>query len=127
LGSDCLESCFCNTWTQTHHRNFNILELSYKLAIASMVSTIYIQHPDLDAGSQRLNLTNVIGVDHVNPKSWIGDVVVDNVSLQLCWQKGKAAANTFLSSIFPLNELEDFSHIFSLPNHNLLHLSGDYI
>ena len=41
VGSDRLKACFCNAQTQTHHRNFNILELSYKLAMASVISSIY--------------------------------------------------------------------------------------
>ena len=127
VGSDRLKACFCNARTQTHHRNFDILKLSYKLAIASMISSIYIRHPELDAGSRHLNLTNAIGVDHVNPKSWVGDVTVDNVSLQLCWQKGKIDAETFLSLVFPPHEFEDFSSVFSRPNHDLLRPSGEYI
>ena len=84
VGSDRLEMCFCNARTQTHHRNFDALELSYKLATASIIGSIYLRNPELDPGSRRLNLTNKPGVDHVNPKSWIGDVIVDNVSLQVC-------------------------------------------
>ena len=127
VGSDCLEACFCNARTQTHHRNFDILELSYKLAVASVISSIYLRNPELDAGSRRLNLTDAIGVDHVNPKSWIGDVTVDNVSLQRCWQQGKVGADAFLSSVFPPNELEDSSTAFSHPNHDLLRPFGAYI
>ncbi|KAF9778154.1 hypothetical protein BJ322DRAFT_1147952 [Thelephora terrestris] len=127
VGSDRLEACFCNARTQTHHRNFDILELSYKLAMASVISSIYTRHPDLDAGSRRLNLTNAIGVDHVNPKSWIGDVTVDNVSIQLCWQKGKADAETFLSSVFPPNECDDPFGAFSQPDYDLLRPSGNYV
>lgn len=127
VGSDHLEACFCNARTQTHHRNFDLLELSYKLAIASLINSIYLRNPELDAGSRRLNLTNAIGVDHVSPKSWVGDVTVDNVSLQLCWQKGKAGADTILSSIFPPNELKDSSCAFSHPNCDLLRPFGEYI
>ncbi|KAF9782877.1 hypothetical protein BJ322DRAFT_1009302 [Thelephora terrestris] len=127
VGSDRLEACFCNARTQTHHRNFDILELSYKLAMASIITSIYLRHPDLDAGSRRLNLTNAIGVDHVNPKSWVGDVSVDNVSLQLCWQKGKADAGTFLSSIFPSNERDDPFGTFSHPDYDLLRPFGKYV
>jgi len=127
VGSDRLEASFCNARTQTHHRNFDILELSYKLAIASVINSIYLRNPELDAGSRRLNLTDAIGVDHMNPKSWIGDVIVDNVLLQRCWQQGKAAADAFLSSVFPPNELEDSSTAFSHPNHDLLRPFGDYI
>jgi len=127
VGSDRLEACFCNARTQTHHRNFDILELSYKLAMASLISSVYIRHPELDAGSRRLNLTGAIGVDHANPKSWVGDVIVDNVSLQLCWQRGKASADTFLSSVFPPNELEDSSSTFLHPNRDLLRPFGDYV
>ena len=127
VGSDCLEACFCNARTQTHHRNFDILELSYKLAMASVISSIYIRHPDLDAGSRRLNLTNAIGVDHVNPKSWVGNVTVGDVSLELCWWKGKADADAFLSSIFPSDERNDAFGTSSHQNYDLLRPFGDYV
>lgn len=127
VGSDRLEMCFCNARTQTHHRNFDALELSYKLATASIISSIYLRNPELDSGSRRLNLTNAIGVDHVNPKSWISDVIVDNVSLQVCWEKGRDAAQTFLSSLFPLDELDDFSSVFSQRNRDLLRPFGSYV
>ena len=52
---------------------------------------------------------------------------MDNVSLQLCWQKGKIDAETFLSLVFPPHEFEDFSSVFSRPNHDLLRPSGEYI
>jgi hypothetical protein len=127
VGSDRLEMCFCNARTQTHHRNFDILELSYKLATASIISSIYIRHPELDPGSRRLNLTNAIGVDHVNPKSWKGDVIVDNISLQVCWEKGRNEAQDFLSSLFPPDQLDDFSSIFLQHDHDLLWPFGLYI
>lgn len=127
VGSDRLEMCFCNARTQTHHRNFDILELSYKLATASIISSIYIRHPELDSGSRRLNLTNTIGVDHVNPKSWIGDVIVDNVSLQVCWEKGRNEAQAFLSSLFPQDQLDNLSRILSQHDRDLLRPFGSYI
>ncbi|KAF9644186.1 hypothetical protein BDM02DRAFT_3131909 [Thelephora ganbajun] len=72
-GTDRLETNFCLARTQTHHRNFNILDLANKLATSSLIDSIYLRNPELDAGSRRLKVSGAIGVDHVNPKSWKAD------------------------------------------------------
>ena len=51
----------------------------------------------------------------------------DNVSLQVCWEKGRDEAQSFLSSLFPPDERDDFSTIFSQHNHDLLRPFGSYI
>ncbi|KAF9779440.1 hypothetical protein BJ322DRAFT_1113248 [Thelephora terrestris] len=99
-GTDRLEMDFCLARTQTHHRNFDILDLTGKLATSSLIDAIYARNPELDAGSRRLNISHSVGIDHVNPKSWIGDVGVDKVSLQLCWEEGRKQAINLLSSIY---------------------------
>jgi len=77
-GTDRLETNFCLARTQTHHCNFDILDLTNKLATSSLIDSIYLRNPELDTGSRRLKTLGKIGVDHVNPKSWEG-----NVSVQL--------------------------------------------
>ena len=81
----------------------------------------------LDAGSRRLKVSGAIGIDHLNPKSWCGDVNVNNVSLQLCWEVGRNQAAALISSIYPGNSVVDFSAVFSLADHDLLRPGGRYV
>ena len=99
-GTDRLETDFCLARTQTHHRNFDILDLSGKLATSLLIDCIYARNLTLDAGSRRLKVSGVIGVDHLNPKSWVGDVNVDKVSLQWCWEEGRKQASSLISSLY---------------------------
>jgi len=126
-GTDRLETDFCLARTQSHHRNFDILDLAGKLATSSLIDGIYARNPTLDAGSRRLKVTGVVGVDHLNPKSWIGDVNVGGVSLQLCWEEGRRQAASLVSSLYPGNPVVDFGAVLRLANHDLLRPSGRYV
>ena len=126
-GTDRLETDFCLARTQSHHRNFDILDLAGKLATSSLIDCIYARNPTLDAGSRRLKVTGVVGVDHLNPKSWIGDVNVNKVSLQLCWEEGRRQASSLISSLYPEDPVVDFSAIFRLADHDLLRPGGRYV
>lgn len=126
-GSDRLEIDFCLARTQSHHRNFDILDLAGKLAMSSLIDCIYARNPTLDAGSRRLKVSGASGIDHLNPKSWIGDVNVDKVSLQLCWEAGREQAVALLSSIYPGDPAVDFSTIFRSADHDLLRPTGRYV
>ena len=66
--TDRLKINFCLAQTQTHHRNFNILDLSNKLATSSLIDLALLRNPHLNAGSRRLKTSGAVGVDHVNPK-----------------------------------------------------------
>ena len=88
-GTDRLETDFCLARTQNHHQNFDILDLAGKLATSMLINSIYTQNPNLNSGSRQLKVTDTVGINHLNPKSWVGDVSVDKVSLQLCWEEGK--------------------------------------
>ncbi|KZP04751.1 hypothetical protein FIBSPDRAFT_904041 [Athelia psychrophila] len=59
------------------------------------------------------------GVDHVNPKSWNGDVSVDHVDLAVEWKDGQQQAEALLRGYFGRNE-GDFVQIFAKPAHDLL-------
>jgi hypothetical protein len=39
-------------------------------------------NPDLDKGHRHLSLKDAMSVDHVNPRSWTGNVHVGNVDLK---------------------------------------------
>ena len=126
-GTDRLETDFCLARTQNHHRNFDILDLAGKLATSSLIDSIFARNPTLDAGSRRLKVTGVIGVDHLNPKSWIGDVDVSKVSLQLCWEEGRRQASLLVASLYPRDPVVDFSAVFCLTDHDLLRPRGRYV
>ena len=126
-GTDRLETDFCLARTQSHHRNFDILDLAGKLATSSLIDSIYARNPTLDAGSRRLKVTGVIGVDHLNPKSWDGDVNVNAVSLQLCWEEGRRLASSLISSVYPGDPIIDFGAVFRLADHDLLRPGGRYV
>jgi hypothetical protein len=126
-GTDRLETDFCLARTQTHHRNFDILELAGKLATSSLIDCIFARNPELDAGSRRLKVSGAIGIDHLNPKSWTGDVNVDKVSLQLCWEAGRKQAAALVSSVYLGDVGAEFSKVFCLPDHDLLRPHGKYV
>ena len=126
-GTDRLEINFCLARMQTHHRNFDILDLANKLATSSLIDSAFLRNPELDAGSRRLKTSGAIGVDHVNPKSWTGDVSVGRVSLQVCWEEGRNQAIDLISSIYPEDPILDFNALFQHPHHDLLRPQGRYI
>jgi len=126
-GTDRLEMDFCLARTQTHHRNFDILDLTNKLATSSLIDSVLLRNPGLDAGSRRLKTSGVLGTDHVNPKSWTGDVSVGRVSLQVCWEEGRTQAAALVLSVYPEDPILDFNTLFQHPNRDLLRPEGRYI
>ncbi|KIJ34834.1 hypothetical protein M422DRAFT_181602, partial [Sphaerobolus stellatus SS14] len=92
LGDDCLEGRFGTIRTLIHDRNVDALQLTERMEAAQDIEDILTERPDLDRGHRRLKLEGAEGIDHVNPHSWIGDVVVGNINLHTCWWKGRQAA-----------------------------------
>ncbi|KAJ7810978.1 hypothetical protein B0H14DRAFT_2606859 [Mycena olivaceomarginata] len=43
-----------------------------KLGLGALINATFQRNPDLDRGHRRLKLSGALGIDHVNPKSWIG-------------------------------------------------------
>ncbi|KAF8153089.1 hypothetical protein B0H34DRAFT_636120, partial [Crassisporium funariophilum] len=91
-GTDRLEGVFSHARTQDHACNFDILQLTQKLSIGAKVNAIFQCYPDLDCSHIRRNLAKARGVDHVNPKSWIGDVHVKNVDIKAGYYTGRDKA-----------------------------------
>jgi hypothetical protein len=87
-GSDRLENNFGIYRTMDHSHNVDILQLSHRGSQAAEVLRIFADNPEIDRGHRRLNLQNVEGVDHTNPRSWTGDVTVNSVSLLSAWNTG---------------------------------------
>ncbi|KAI0729017.1 hypothetical protein C8Q72DRAFT_761808, partial [Fomitopsis betulina] len=95
-GTDRLETLFGDCRTQDHSRNFDILQLCQKLIIAAQISLIFEHNPDLDRGHRRLDLKDAKGIDHANPRSWIGDVRVGQVDVVSEWARGRGNAQRLI-------------------------------
>ena len=125
-GTDRLEGVFSHARTHDHARNFDILQLAQKLSIGAEINSIFQRHPDLDRGHIRRNLVNVRGVDHINPKSWLGNVRVGDVDIQKEYFSGRDQANELLVKEFnstPIN----FDSLFSHAEYDHLRPGGIYI
>ncbi|KAF7785094.1 hypothetical protein Agabi119p4_1259 [Agaricus bisporus var. burnettii] len=129
-GTDRLERLFGDCRTLDHGRNFDILQLSEKMAIASLINSTFERNPDLDRGHRRLDLSSTLGIDHVNPASWLGDTCVGGVDLTTAWNNGRDVAVRMLESLFGASKVEndfDFISIFSHSNRDILRPDGVYI
>jgi hypothetical protein len=125
-GTDHLEQLFGDCRAQDHACNFEIGQLGGKLSVATLINAAMECNPDLDRGHQHLSLWNAMGVDHVNPKSWNGDVCVGNVDLQVEWKQGQDTAEKMLQSFFGQDEF-DFAKMFLASNCDLLWPLGTYM
>ena len=113
-GTDRLENVFSHVRTQDHARNFDIQQLSQKLSIGAEIDAIFQRYPDLDHGHIRRNLVNAQGVDHMNPKSWTGNVCVGDVDIKAQYMAGQKKANEILVTHFGTpNAAIDFNQLFS--------------
>lgn len=126
-GTDWLERVFSDVRTQDHSRNFDLLQLSQKLATASTINGIFLRNPGLDRGHTRLNLTAAIGVDHVNPMSCLGDLISGSVNIQALWTTAQNEANEILRRYFGDDTVLNFGELFRDPKVDLLRPGGKYV
>ena len=126
-GTDRLEQVFSDARTQDHSRNFDILQLSQKLATASTINNIFLRNPELDRGHTRLSLAGATGVDHVNPKSCVGNLVSGSVNIQALWATGQREANAILGRYFGEDATIEFTTLFDEPTKDLLRPEGSYV
>ncbi|KAI0067932.1 hypothetical protein BV25DRAFT_1911795 [Artomyces pyxidatus] len=82
-----------------HNPNFTFTQLLDRLAAAMELDGVLTRHPELNQGHRRLKVTRTEKVDHLNPESWVNDVIAGNVDLPSCWRKGRDAAITSLAKI----------------------------
>lgn len=123
-GTDRLEGLFSDCRTQDHAQNFDIEQLAGKLSVATLINVEW--NPDLNQGHRCLDLRGAMGIDHVNPKSWIGNTFVGNVDLEISWKRGQKKAEDHMHEFF--NDSISFDHLFSKPDCDLLRpLSGKYV
>ena len=124
-GTDRLERLFSDCCTQDHSRNFDILQFCDKISIGTMIRLVYERHPELDRGHTRLNLKDAMGVDYVNPFSWIGDVRVGTVNLATEWNTGRTNALKVLKDFLTIDDI-DFTP-FTSESADFLRPMGTYV
>ncbi len=96
ISDDRLENKFAILRAMANNNNFDLLELEQNISSSVEVTSIFVRHEEWDAGSRRLRFRDDEGVDHLNPKSWQGDVCVESVSLVSSWNEGRRAARKIL-------------------------------
>ncbi|KAJ7830221.1 hypothetical protein B0H14DRAFT_2307278, partial [Mycena olivaceomarginata] len=99
-GTDRLEGVFCDARTMNHSSNFDIEQFVQKLAIRALINATFQRNPDLDRGHRKLKLSGALGIDHINPASWKGNVVVGNVDIPCEYALGQKDANNVLEKYF---------------------------
>ncbi|KZP34121.1 hypothetical protein FIBSPDRAFT_990558, partial [Athelia psychrophila] len=110
-GDDRLEGNFCETRVDSKHQpNVDIVQLTYKEAAAMDRREIFDRHPDWDRGHRRLKFYNDTAVDHVNPRSWKGNVTCGLVNLKHAWTDGRKVAESALDTA-KINDI-NFNTIF---------------
>jgi hypothetical protein len=98
LGTDVLEKVFGQVRTMVGtDTNYDQLQLTSRIDGAVQCINILEDHPEWGGGSRRLTLKPLSKDpdsvsskhDHINPKSWKGDVEVSKVVLSGCWREGR--------------------------------------
>ncbi|THH06902.1 hypothetical protein EW146_g9475, partial [Bondarzewia mesenterica] len=122
VGDDHLELLFGKVqMLGGHHPNVNISELKQHLEAILDILAIYGRNRGWDNGHRRLKLIDAEGIDHTNPASWIGNVVVGNINIQRSWAEGRSRAQTILGNIgFPF----DFDTVLAQPGVDFLRPLG---
>jgi len=118
LGTDGLEKVFGKVRTMIgSDHNADQLQLTNRIDGAVQCVKILELHPEWGGQSRRLTVksleeqgTNITKkLDHLNPRSWQGDVYVRNIILRSCWQEGRLLAEEELreaSIDSPFREME---------------------
>ncbi|KAF8140734.1 hypothetical protein K438DRAFT_2116337, partial [Mycena galopus ATCC 62051] len=92
LGEDRLEGLYGHYRSKDNSRNIDILQLSQRASTTAKTCRIFAKYPEWDRGHKHLHLEGAKGVDHTNPRSWVGDVHVAKVSLLTCHNASRRAA-----------------------------------
>ncbi|KAJ6526383.1 hypothetical protein B0H19DRAFT_970619 [Mycena capillaripes] len=126
-GTDRLEGIFCDARTIDHASNFSIEQLVQKLATGALINATLQRNPDLDRGHRKLKFTGVLGIDHINPTSWKGNVVVGNVDIPHEYELGQKDANNILEKYFGYEARIDWNEQFKDRNCDHLRPLGEYV
>ncbi|KAI0054949.1 hypothetical protein BV25DRAFT_1816306, partial [Artomyces pyxidatus] len=105
LGTDGLEKIFGKVRTMVgNDTNADVLQLGNRISGAVQCVKILEEHPEWGGDSRRLHLKSLAEqgskvsskADHLNPKSFTGDLHVDSVLLLTSWQEGRRCAEAAL-------------------------------
>jgi hypothetical protein len=100
----------------------------HKLSVGAEINAIFKQNLDLDRGHARRNLIGACGVDHVNPKSWTGEVEVGSIDICARYLAGREQADKLLAGYFGHeNRPRDWDAIFLDRTCDHLRPEGQYI
>ncbi|KZV82579.1 hypothetical protein EXIGLDRAFT_626787, partial [Exidia glandulosa HHB12029] len=108
MGSDRLERSFSFSRTTVgSDSNTDCYQLGSRLMTVIQIALILAEHPEWDRGSRKLHLKPLAAadssiennkIDHLNPKSWLGNVDVEQASLLTSWNAGRDEAERLLKS-----------------------------
>lgn len=98
VGSDHLEGNFGLYQTVKGSPNFDLKQLGDQARAMYTLSSILACEVSWNCGLRCLHLSGAEGVDHTNPKLWLGDVFVGGVSLLACWNVSHYHSTQMLSA-----------------------------
>ncbi|KAL0056627.1 hypothetical protein AAF712_016769, partial [Marasmius tenuissimus] len=98
LGTDSLEKVFGMVCSMIGNNcNVDQLQLTQRIDGATHCVNILAEHPEWGGESRRLHVKSISEAedsevsskyDHLNPRSWVGDVEVRKMVLLTCWEEG---------------------------------------
>ncbi|KAJ6583712.1 hypothetical protein B0H10DRAFT_2234749 [Mycena sp. CBHHK59/15] len=107
LGTDALETTFGKVRTITgNDSNTDVAQLASRITAAVQCDNILAEHPEWARDPRRLRWPvwqDVAGdvsakIDHISPRSWLGDTSVAKVSTKTTWMSGREIAERELLS-----------------------------
>lgn len=125
-GTDRLETRFGTYRTTTSDRNGDLKQMSDRAASAQHIDEIFSAHPSWNRAPYRLSLDGRSGVDHTNPLSWVGDVIVGNVNLHTSWLRGQSQAASVLRQAGVPFQFDLAVLLAESPTIDLMRPSGSY-
>lgn len=103
-----------------HNSAMNYSQALDQIGAAKDVDIVFKKHPELNAGSRRLKLTTVEGLDHIRPDLWRGDIITSHCDLPSAWIAGHNKAITALIDARMPADSVAFDGLFSLPGYDLM-------
>ncbi|KAI0748796.1 hypothetical protein BC629DRAFT_1243540, partial [Irpex lacteus] len=110
-GDDRLEGLFgCARMQGGHNPNFTYKDFVDRVGAGVDIAAVFARHPRLNNGFRRLKVTRTEHMDHLNPESWRGRVIVSEVDLESSWAQGRKDATILLRRI---HVTCDFGSVFT--------------
>lgn len=125
-GTDRLETRFGTYRTTTTDRNGDLKQMCDRAAGAQLVDEVFSAYPSWNRAPYRLSHNGRSGVDHTNPSSWLGDVVVGNTNLSLSWECGRSQAAAVLAQAGVPFQFDPGALSAESPSIDLMRPSGSY-